>query len=50
MEILAERIEDQDNNSTRFFVLSVNDSEITGQDKTSIIFSTNMNQELYTKF
>ena len=40
MEILAERIEDQDNNSTRFFVLSVNDSEITGQDKTSIIFST----------
>lgn len=40
MKVLAERIEDQENNSTRFFVLSINDSDITGQDKTSIIFST----------
>jgi chorismate mutase/prephenate dehydratase len=40
MKILAREIADYPANYTRFFVLSEKDSEITGKDKTSIIFST----------
>jgi chorismate mutase/prephenate dehydratase len=40
MKILAREIEDKPANYTRFFVLSKEDSPITGRDKTSIIFST----------
>jgi len=40
MKILAREIEDKPANFTRFFVLSQEDSPITGRDKTSIIFST----------
>ena len=39
LEILEANIQDTDNNMTRFVVLSKKDSEITGNDKTSIIFS-----------
>lgn len=39
MEILKPNIQDLDNNETRFVVLSKNDHEPTGRDKTSIIFS-----------
>lgn len=39
LEILEANIQDTDNNATRFVVLSKNDHEITGHDKTSIIFS-----------
>lgn len=39
LEILEANIQDMDNNMTRFVVLSKKDSEITGNDKTSIIFS-----------
>ena len=39
MKILAREIEDKPANYTRFFVLSKEDSPITGRDKTSIIFS-----------
>ena len=39
MKILAREIEDNPANYTRFFVLSHEDSPITGRDKTSIIFS-----------
>jgi chorismate mutase/prephenate dehydratase len=39
MEILAKGIEDAPFNYTRFFVLSKKDSEPTGNDKTSVIFS-----------
>jgi chorismate mutase/prephenate dehydratase len=39
MQILAREIEDNPSNYTRFFVLSKNDSSITGKDKTSIIFA-----------
>jgi chorismate mutase/prephenate dehydratase len=39
MEIAAEAIQDNSRNYTRFFVLSKNDRDPTGQDKTSIIFS-----------
>ena len=39
MKILAREIEDNPANYTRFFVLSQEDSPITGRDKTSIIFS-----------
>jgi len=39
LEILEANIQDTDNNATRFVVLSNNDYEITGKDKTSIIFS-----------
>ncbi|PVX24627.1 MAG: prephenate dehydratase [Candidatus Bathyarchaeum sp.] len=40
MTILEKEIEDQKNNSTRFFVLDKQDSPYSGEDKTSIIFST----------
>ena len=39
LEILKPNIQDTDNNETRFVVLSNEDHEITGDDKTSIIFS-----------
>jgi chorismate mutase/prephenate dehydratase len=39
MKILAREIEDKPANYTRFFVLSQEDSLMTGKDKTSIIFS-----------
>ena len=39
LEILEANIQDTDNNQTRFVVLSNTDHEITGKDKTSIIFS-----------
>jgi len=38
MNILAREIEDNHNNTTRFFVLSKQDSAPTGDDKTSIVF------------
>jgi len=40
MKIIVREIADNPNNYTRFFVLSKNDSSPTGNDKTSIIFST----------
>ena len=39
MQILSREIEDNPTNHTRFFVLSKEDSPITGKDKTSIIFA-----------
>ncbi len=39
MRILAKEIEDNPTNYTRFFVLSKEDSLMTGKDKTSIIFA-----------
>ena len=39
MKILAKEIEDNPHNFTRFFILSKEDSPMTGNDKTSIIFS-----------
>ncbi len=39
LEILKPNIQDLDNNETRFVVLSKNDHDPTGRDKTSIIFS-----------
>ncbi len=39
LEILKSNIQDMDNNETRFVVLSKETHEITGRDKTSIIFS-----------
>jgi len=39
MQILARDIADNKENFTRFFVLSKQDSALTGKDKTSIIFS-----------
>ena len=39
MKILAREIEDTPTNYTRFFVISKNDSPISGEDKTSIIFA-----------
>ena len=39
LEIIEKNIQDNDNNETRFVVLSKNDHEKTGRDKTSIIFS-----------
>ena len=39
MQVLANGIEDNPNNFTRFFILSKHDSPVTGNDKTSIVFS-----------
>ncbi len=39
LEVLVSNIQDNDNNETRFVVLSKEDHEPTGCDKTSIIFS-----------
>ena len=39
LEILEDNIQDIDNNETRFIVLSKEDTDPTGNDKTSIIFS-----------
>jgi chorismate mutase/prephenate dehydratase len=38
MDILAREIEDNHNNTTRFFVLSRQDSPPSGSDKTSVVF------------
>lgn len=40
LDVLAHAIQDGDNNFTRFVVVSSSDSERTGCDKTSIVFST----------
>ena len=40
MKIFAKSIEDSKNNYTRFLVLSHNDAEPTGNDKTLVIFTT----------
>jgi prephenate dehydratase len=40
LNILAEGIQDGDNNLTRFIIVSKHDSTPTGNDKTSIVFST----------
>jgi len=40
MNILARNISDNPNNYTRFFVLSKTDASLSGNDKTSVIFST----------
>ena len=40
MKVIAHEIEDNPNNYTRFFILSKEDSPPTGNDKTSIVFST----------
>ena len=39
MQILARGIEDNQNNTTRFFILDKQDAAPTGNDKTSIVFS-----------
>jgi len=39
LKVIEKNIQDIDNNKTRFVVLSKNDAEITGKDKTSIVFS-----------
>ncbi len=39
LKVLDEKIQDIGNNKTRFIVLSKNDQELTGDDKTSILFS-----------
>jgi prephenate dehydratase len=40
LDILAETIQDYDNNLTRFYILSSHDAEATGRDKTVFVFST----------
>ena len=40
MKIIAREIEDNQNNFTRFFILSREDSPPSGNDKTSVVFST----------
>ena len=39
MKVIAQEIEDNPNNFTRFFILAKQDSPPTGKDKTSIVFS-----------
>jgi chorismate mutase/prephenate dehydratase len=39
MEVMAQEIEDNPNNFTRFFVLAKHDAPPSGNDKTSIVFS-----------
>jgi len=39
MKVIAREIEDNPNNFTRFFILSREDSQPSGNDKTSIVFS-----------
>ena len=39
MKVIAQEIEDNPNNFTRFFILSKDDSPSSGNDKTSIVFS-----------
>ncbi len=39
MKVIAQEIEDNPNNFTRFFILSKEDSAPSGNDKTSIVFS-----------
>ncbi len=40
LKIAAERIQDSENNMTRFYILSTEDEAETGRDKTTLIFST----------
>jgi chorismate mutase/prephenate dehydratase len=40
LKVICENIEDTPNNVTRFFVVAKEDSKPTGQDKTSVLFST----------
>jgi chorismate mutase/prephenate dehydratase len=40
LKVICENIEDTPNNITRFFVVAKEDSKSTGQDKTSVLFST----------
>jgi len=40
LDIYAKDIQDGENNFTRFVIISKNDSQKTGSDKTSIVFST----------
>ena len=40
MKVIAREIEDNPNNFTRFFILAREDSPSSGNDKTSIVFST----------
>jgi chorismate mutase/prephenate dehydratase len=40
LKILCENIEDISNNITRFLVISKSDTRVTGDDKTSLLFST----------
>jgi chorismate mutase/prephenate dehydratase len=39
LQIVAENIEDQSNNITRFLIIGRNDSKPSGDDKTSLVFS-----------
>ncbi len=40
LKILADRIEDHPLNTTRFLVMGIGQSQVTGKDKTSILFGT----------
>jgi chorismate mutase/prephenate dehydratase len=40
LQLLAENVEDEPSNRTRFFVLCPEPAEPTGRDKTSVVFST----------
>lgn len=39
LKIIRERVQDQEANATRFFVLALEDAPRTGDDKTSLVFS-----------